>query len=64
MFCAIWYHLYNLKNLKKHPLRSVTFSKPATLLKLTLLHGCFLRFLSSTNDTKSRKTSHMCRSLK
>ena len=34
---------------EKHPWRSVNFSKiadlkPATLLKLTLLHGCFSRF--------------------
>ena len=28
--------------------------KPATLLKLTLLHGCFSRFLNCTNATKSR----------
>ena len=44
MFCAIWYHLYNFKKVKKHPWRSVTFSKitgflPATLLKVTLFHG-------------------------
>ena len=26
MRCAIWYHLYNLKNVKKNPWRSVTFS--------------------------------------
>ena len=25
--CAIWYHLYNLKNEKKQPWRSVNFSK-------------------------------------
>ena len=29
--------------------------KPATLLKVTLLHGCFSRFLNCTNGTKSRK---------
>ena len=32
--------------------------KPATLLKATLLHGCFLRFLNCTNGTKSHKASH------
>ena len=42
--CAIWYHLYNLKS------RNL---KTATLLKLTLLHGCFSRFLSCRNGTKS-----------
>ena len=48
MRCAIWCHLYNLKNVK-----------PATLLKLTLLYGCFSRFLNCTNSTKSRNASHM-----
>ena len=52
---AIWYHLYNLKNVK-HPCMSV---EPATLLKVTLLHGCFSRFLNCTNGTKSYKASHM-----
>ena len=33
--------------------------KPATLLKLALLHGCFSRFLNCTNGTKSRKASHI-----
>ena len=36
---------------EKHPLKSVTFSKvagfqPETLLKVTLLHRCFSRFLN------------------
>ena len=26
---------------------------PATLMKVTLLHGCFSRFLNCINDTKS-----------
>ena len=30
-----------------------------TLLKLTLLHGCFSRFLNCTNGTKSRNASHI-----
>ena len=34
--------------------------KPATLLKLTLLHGCFSRFLNCTNSTKSSNISHWC----
>ena len=33
--------------------------KPATLLKVTLLHGCFSRFLNCTNGTKSRKAPQM-----
>ena len=32
---------------------------PATLLKLTLLHGCFSRFLNCINATKSRNAPHM-----
>ena len=51
--CAIWYHLYNLKN--------VTHGGMLLLVKLqaevTLLHGCFSRFLNCTNGTKSRKAS-------
>ena len=35
--------------------------KPATLLNLTLLHGCFSRFLNCTNATKSRNASHILR---
>ena len=53
MRCAIWYHLCNLKNLKKHPWRSVTFSSKVAGQK----RGCFSHFLSCTNDAKSRKTS-------
>ena len=41
--CTIWYHLYNLKNVKN----------------TTLLHGCFSSFLNSTNGTKSRNASQM-----
>ena len=48
------------KKREKHPWRSANFSKvtgltPATLLKLTFLHGCFSRFLNCTNSTESRK---------
>ena len=56
MRCAIWYHLYNVKNLKN---THEGVLQPATLLKLTLLHGCFSRFLNCTNGTKSRNASHM-----
>ena len=37
---------------------SVTF-KPATLLKVTLLHGCFSRFLNCSNGTKSPNASQI-----
>ena len=47
------------KKREKQPWRSVTFS----LLKVTPLHGCFSRFLSYTNGTKSRKAPHISRSV-
>ena len=33
--------------------------KPAALLKVTLLDGCFLRFLNCTNGTKLRTALHI-----
>ena len=40
---AIWYHLYNLKNVKNtHGGLLILVNLQA--VKLTLLHGCFLRF--------------------
>ena len=61
--CAIHCHLYNLKNAKnihRGVLLLVKYRlKPATLLKVTLLHGCFLRFANCKDGTKSRKASHM-----
>ena len=53
MLWAIWYHLYNLKNMKN------TLLKPATLLKVALLHECFERFLHFANGTEMLKSSHM-----
>ena len=53
MCCAIWYYLYNLKNVK-NTYGWLLRLKPATLLKLILLHRCFSRFLNWTNGTKSR----------
>ena len=54
------------KKREKHSWKSVNFSKvaglrPATLLKAALLHECFL---NCTNDTKSRKASHMQKCIK
>ena len=51
MFRAIWYYLYNLKNVKN--------THGGVLLLVALLHGCFLRFLNCTNVTKSRNTSQI-----
>ena len=46
--CAIRYHLYNLKYVKNTHggvlLLVVKLLQPATLLKVTLLRGCFSRF--------------------
>ena len=43
------------KKPEKHTRTSVTFST-ATLLKVTLLHGCFSHFLHCTNGTKSQQS--------
>ena len=47
MLCTIWYHLYNLKNVKNIHV--------GILLLVTLLLGCFSHFLNCTacNFTKS-----------
>ena len=49
MLYAIWYHLYDLKNVKNN--HGGLFS-PGTLLKVTLRHRCFSRFLNCANGTK------------
>ena len=54
MRCAIWYHLDILKNVK-----NTHGGVLILVLKLTLLHGCFSRFLNCTNRTKSRSAPHM-----
>ena len=56
MRCAIWYYLYNLKN-KKNTHGGVLIL--VTLLRLTLLYGCFSRFLNCTNGTKSHNAPHI-----
>ena len=64
---AIWYHLYNLKEVKNTHggvLRKPEKLKPATSLKVTFFPWCFSRFLNYTNGTKSRNTSHISHSLK
>ena len=62
MLCAIWYHLYNFKNMKNThgEVLLLVKLKPATLIKVTLPHGCFSRFLNCINGTKLRKASHIC----
>ena len=34
-------------------------AEPTTILKVTLPHRCFSRFLNIRNGTKSHKTSHL-----
>ena len=54
MLFAIWYHLYNLKNVKKSmKLKTCNFTKSNTP------PWVFSRFLNCANGTKSRNTSHM-----
>ena len=48
------------KSMKKRAFCSNLKLQPATLLKVTFLHGCFSRFLLCTNDNKSRKAPHIC----
>ena len=60
MHCAIWYHFYNLKNVKNiHGEMLFLVKLQATLLKVTILHGYFSRFLNCTNGTESHKASHI-----
>ena len=65
MRCVIWYHLYILKNVKNAHggVLLLVELKPATLLEITLLRGCFSRFLNCANGTKSRNASHMVKTL-
>ena len=53
--CAIWYHLFNLKNVKNT--HGGALILVATLLKLTLLREYFLRSLNCTNGTKFHNAS-------
>ena len=48
-----------IKKREKHLWRSVSFNS-YRLLKVTLLHVCFVYFLNCRNGTKLRKTSLMC----
>ena len=60
LLCDVLHDLVPFAQFKKreeHPWRSVTFSKVAGLLKVTIFHGCSSHFLNCTNGTKSRKAS-------
>ena len=57
MKSVILQHLQKLLGIKgktKTTTKDKKTNKPATLLKVTLLHGCFTRFLNCTNGSKSR----------
>ena len=53
MLCAIWYHLYNLKNVKN------THGGVLPHQKVTMIHGCFPRPPNCANGTKARNTPHI-----
>ena len=67
--CAIWYHLYNVTNVKnthggllllvksKVATKASNFTKSKT--KVALLHRCFSRFLNCANGINSRKAPQM-----
>ena len=59
ILCAIWCHFCNLKNVKKNHggVLLLVNCRPQLLLKVTLLHWCFSRFLNCTIGTKSRNAS-------
>ena len=62
MRCAIWYHLYNFKNLKNTHggvLISVKLlAEACNFTKINTPPLVFLRFLNCTNGTKPRKVPH------
>ena len=58
--CAIWYHLYNLRNVK-NTLEGVFFlvKKACNFTKSDIRPWVFSRFLNNANVTKSRKGSNI-----
>ena len=63
MLCAIWYHLYNLKNMKNTQGGVILLLKlqasTCSFTKRISSNGITPRFLKCTNGTKSRKASHI-----
>ena len=59
MRCAIWYHLYSLKNMKNTHGGVLILVRLQALLKSTLLHGYFSCFLNCTNGTTSHNAPHL-----
>ena len=58
MFYTIWYPFYSLKNMRSTH-GEVLLLVTATLLKITLLHGCFSGLLNCANGTKSRRVKYI-----
>ena len=63
MHCAIWYHLYNLKNVKKtHGGVLILEKLQAETCNFTEINTppwVFFTLLNCTNGTKSRNASHI-----
>ena len=63
MLCVIWYHLYNLKNVKQTDggvlLLVKLQAKACNHTKIDTPPWVFLCFLDCTNETKSSKTSRI-----
>ena len=61
MLQALCYHLHNFKNVKNTHggVLLLVNLQASSLLKVTLLLGCFSHFLNCTNGTKLRKVSKM-----
>ena len=63
MLWAIWYCLYNFKNVMNTQGGVLLLSKLQTeacnFTKVTLLHGCFSRFLNCANGIKLGEASNM-----
>ena len=61
--CTICYHVYNFKNVKSTHggvlLLVMLLTKTCNFTKVTLLYGCFPRFLNCTDGRKLRKVSQM-----
>ena len=66
--CAIWYHLYNLKNVKNtHGGVLILVKLQAEVCNFTKINTppwVFLAFLNCTNGTKSRKAYRSVRGYK
>ena len=59
VLCAISHRSYNFKNVKNTHGGVLLSVKLHALVKVTLLHGCFSRFLNCAHATKSRNASHV-----